>query len=163
MSVSEPENLSERRDPALTDTLTFRLIVAMNLIVKPFATIYGEAHGISLSEWRCLIWLAAAPGSSGEDTASGIGMDRMSVSRNLRALQRKGYASRTPDPNNRKRWQWRLSSLGWSVFDEIAAGAIERDHAITATMTRDEQARMIRFLDDTIAMLRAADREQRSR
>jgi DNA-binding MarR family transcriptional regulator len=144
----------ERIETAISDTLVFRLIVAMNLIVKPFIEVYARRFGISLSEWRCLLWLAADPGASGEDVARATGMDRMTVSRTLRRLKRDGRASRIPDSTNRKRFEWRLTAAGWALYDEISPSAMERDRRITRTIPEAERVVLTDALDRIIADLR---------
>ena len=144
--VTQKQRAEERRDDKAIQSLTFQLIVLMNLITKPFNTVHGARHGIALSEWRCVMWLAASPGSSGQDTADGIGMDRMSVSRNLRSLERKGLAHRTEDPKDRKRWNWRLSSDGWSVYDQILPSAMQRDALIDANLSAASRDAVAQFL-----------------
>ena len=123
-----------RRDPRGIGSITFNMIVFMNLLTRPFEASVGKRHGITLSEWRCLIWLAAMPGASGQDTARGTGMDRMSVSRNLRALEAKGAVARETDPEDRKRHRWSLTQAGWRIHDDVLPGALERDTALTGDL-----------------------------
>ncbi len=147
----------ERRDTRAIETLTFRLIVLLNLITKPFNASHGAQHDISLSEWRCIMWLAAHPGSSGQATANGIGLDRMSVSRNLRSLETKGRVSRVADKKDRKRWQWRLTKSGWAIYDAIVPGAILRDQTFTGALNRDECAVVNRFLKEAARSVSRSD------
>lgn len=151
----ETEATGERIDRAAVDSLTFQLIVLLNLIVRPFDAIFGAKHNIILSEWRCVMWLAAYPGSSGEDTAAGTGMDRMSVSRNLRALEKKGYTARTCDPNDRKRRQWRLTQEGWAVYDAIQPSAQDRDRELVSALSAQERRLVQQLLEDGIERFRS--------
>lgn len=154
---NESEDAPERLDSRAIESLTFRLIVLMNLITKPFNSEHGARHGIPLSEWRCIMWLAAHPGASGQATATGIGMDRMSVSRNLRSLENKNLVLRTEDHEDRKRWNWRLSGGGWSVYDQIIPAAIERDSLLTNNLNSLEQQIVQTFLENTRANLELTD------
>lgn len=120
------------------DTLTFRLIVLGNKIASTFHAEYGRQHGIILSEWRCIIWLAARPGSSGQETSQGTAMDRMSVSRNLRSLEKKGKVQRRADENDAKRWLWTLTPAGRAVYDAIMPHAEKRDRQITSAFNAAE-------------------------
>jgi len=153
MTKSDSKFISARSDTSISDTLVFRLIVTMNLLSGQFAETHGATHGLSLAEWRCLICLATFPGVSGADTAYTIGMDTMSVSRNLGALELKGYANRTPDPKNKKRWQWCLTDAGWMVYDKIVPNALESDRQIWQIFSEDDQVRLKTGLDAVIAEL----------
>ena len=154
MAARNDRGLEERSERAISETLVFRMIVAMNLIMKPFIEVHGKTWDLSLSEWRCILWLAAAPRASGEDVARGTGMDRMTVSRTLRRLERDGRASRSTDPRNRRRSEWRLTKTGWAIYDGIVPSALERDRSITRAMTREERKLLKRSLDRMIADLR---------
>ena len=146
--ATDPVPSKERQDDRAIQTLTFQLIVLMNLITKPFNTVHGARHGVSLSEWRCIMWLAAQPGASGQDTADGIGMDRMSVSRNLRALESKGLVDRTENAQDRKRWDRRLTTSGWAVYDQILPSAIERDAVLGQDLSQTERNAVASFLSE---------------
>ncbi|MCF6233662.1 MAG: MarR family winged helix-turn-helix transcriptional regulator [Rhodobacteraceae bacterium] len=146
-----------RHDTRAIETLTFRLILLLNLITKPFNASHGAQHGISLSEWRCIMWLAAHPGSSGQATANGIGLDRMSVSRNLRLLETKGSVSRKTDKKDRKRWQWCLTEPGWVIYDAIIPEAISRDQTFTDALSEGECAVVNRFLKEAARSVSLSD------
>lgn len=152
-----PAGIEERRDDRGINMLTFGMIVLINLIARPFNAVHGARHDISLSEWRCIVWLAAFPGASGQATANGIGLDRMSVSRNLRSLEAKGRVTRAEDQQDKKRWQWRLSDSGWEIYDILLPGALERDVNITKTLSPSERATVIRFLENAAGSLAESD------
>lgn len=146
-----------RKDTAAVSTLTFKLIVLMNLVVKPFNATFGVENDLSLPEWRCMMWLAANPEASGQDTANGTGMDRMHVSRSLRSMESKHYTTRRPGRDDRKKWEWSLTPEGWRIYDRIIASAIERDAVLTRSLDPDERAVVARFLDGATATLRSLD------
>lgn len=148
---------TERTDSAAVSTLTFNLIVLMNLVVKPFNAVFGVENDLSLSEWRCMMWLAAHPGASGQDTANGIGMDRMNVSRSLRSMKSKDYTRRLPGVDDKKKWLWFLTDDGWAVYDRIIASAIDRDHTLVKSLDPAEREIVLRFLETATAELRALD------
>jgi DNA-binding MarR family transcriptional regulator len=138
-----------------TDTPAFRLIVVVNERTRPFNAGEGAKHGISLSEWRCILWFAAQPGASGEDAADGTAMDRMTVSHSLRRLEAAGLAARTTDPQDRKRSQWVLTEGGKAVRAALAPRAFARDALIADGMDEPSRAAVTRFIDTAIARLRA--------
>jgi len=147
----------KRTDAAAVSTLTFKLIVLMNLVVKPFNSTFGVDNNLSLPEWRCMMWLAAHPDASGQDTANGTGMDRMHVSRSLRSMEAKDYTTRHPGRDDRKKWEWSLTPGGWEVYDRIIASALDRDGVLTQSLDADERALVSRFLDSATATLRSID------
>lgn len=137
-----------RRDRRVEDTLTFRLLVAVNRIVQPFHDSYGKEHDLTLPEWRCMMALAARPGSSGEDVARHMAMDKMMVSRSLRRLEQNDRVRRQPDPANARRNAWEMTDAGWALFDTILPAALERDRKAFADIPAQEKARLIQILRD---------------
>lgn len=157
-SGSEPDR-TRAAGPApginATDTLTFRLVVLVNEIVRPFNAGAGAQYGITLSEWRCILWVAAHPDSSGEETAEGTAMDRMTVSRSLRRLAARGLAERETDATDRKRAMWRLTPAGRAIYDALTPRAFARDALIAAGLDEGELRALRAFIDTAIARLRA--------
>lgn len=141
------DDCPERDDRKAVETLTFKLIVLGNAIGSDFTARVGRHHDISLSQWRCLIWLAAHPGASGRDTAAGTAMDPMNVSRNLRALETKKLVDRSVDATDAKRWRWQLTSKGRRVYDEIIATAESRDRSLVGLFDKAELGALLDAID----------------
>lgn len=135
-----------RVDKRIEETLTFCLLIAVNRIVQPFQESFGKPHDLTLPEWRCMMALASHPGSSGEEVAQRMAMDKMAVSRSLRRLEQSARVNREPDPANARRNSWELTPQGWEVFDEILPAALERDRRAFAAMPKHEKARMMALL-----------------
>lgn len=151
LDKADGDGAGMRRDTRVRDALVARLIVALNLLTKPFMRNY--AHIISLPEWRCMTGVASMPGTSGETLAQALGVDKMSISRNLRALERRGYARHETDPRNRRRLQWQLTEQGWAVYDLITPHALGRDQQFLAALSPSEAAQLRRMLDLAIEAL----------
>ncbi len=137
-----------RRDARVEETLTFRLLVAVNRIVQPFQDAYGKTFDLTLPEWRCMMALASKPGSSGEDIARHMAMDKMMVSRSLRRLEKNGRLIRTQDPANARRNAWEMSEAGWDIFDTILPSALDRDRKAFEHLPEDTKANLIQILRD---------------
>ena len=135
-----------RRDDRIARTLSFGLLVAANRVARPFAEAHGRRFGLSLPEWRCMMALAAAPDSSGEDVARALGMEPMTVSRALRGLAEHGRAAARPDPTHGRRRRWRLTDDGWAVVDVVAPDALARDAALRDGLGSEEAARLMALL-----------------
>jgi DNA-binding MarR family transcriptional regulator len=136
----EPDSTFCRRvDDSLLSSLLFDLIRTMNVIVKPFLDVHGKAIDLSLPEWRAMIMLAASPGISGEEIAKRIMMDKMTVSRALRRLEKVGRTNRHKLPTDRKVNQWYLTAEGWAIFDAIALAARDHEAGLMARFTPEER------------------------
>lgn len=143
---SDDDFAAERRDGRIAETVSFQLLVAVNRLTRPFHERHGRHAAVTLTEWRCMMALAARPGQSGEDVALLMGLDRMTVSRTLRRLEARGAAARASDPQNRRRNRWRLLPAGWRVVDAVLPEALRRDRELFGDLSAEERAVLARVL-----------------
>ncbi|PRY95715.1 DNA-binding MarR family transcriptional regulator [Hasllibacter halocynthiae] len=135
-----------RAAPELAETVSFRLLAAANHLARPFREELGRAAGVTLTQWRCLLALAIAPDLSGRDVAERLGLEPMTASRTLRALEVRALIGRRADPANRKRDRWRLTRAGWGIVDRIAPAALARDDALFGHVDADDRIALDRIL-----------------
>jgi DNA-binding MarR family transcriptional regulator len=135
-----------RRDPTVRNGLLFSIVALANAAARPFVETIGETEQINLSEWRCMIAIAAEPGLSGEEVARLTGLDRMTVSRSLRSLETAERTTRNADPHDLKRNLWEMTDEGWAVYDRIAKQALIRQVEFLDILTTAEQKELARLL-----------------
>jgi len=117
----------------------FQLLVLANLTARPFHERFGRRLRVSLSEWRVLLVTADRPGSTAQDLADYIGLDKMSVSRAVRGLVARGRIKRKASANDRRRLHLHLTDEGWRVYEEIAASGLARERAVFAAVGARER------------------------
>lgn len=138
----------------LTGTIFHQLIVASNLISKPFMEEFARPHALTLSEWRVLMALGTRPGSSGEDVAREMGMERMTVSRSLRSLEADGRVARESDASHPKRLSWTLTSAGARLVATLGADALARQERVLSTLSGPEREQLSALLQRLLGGLR---------
>jgi DNA-binding MarR family transcriptional regulator len=143
-----------RRDGHLEGSVMSQMILAMNLIVRPFIETHAKTHDLPLPEWRVMMALANEPERSGEDIARTLAVDRMGVSRALRRLEAKGRAQRRVSPQDRKRNLWTLTEEGWHLFDAIAVSAEARQDEVLRGLTATERRTFLSVLEKVIEQAR---------
>jgi len=118
-----------RRRSALPmdSSVLFKLVRVVNLTVRPFSDSIGKAHHLSLNEWRVLLVLANHPGVAASEVTALTGLDKMSVSRALAALARRGWVVRKVDAADKRRMLLRLSAEGERLYERVGAPAKERE------------------------------------
>ena len=141
---------TQRSDRSLEGSIGSQLILAMNLIMRPFLDEHAKRLDLTLPEWRALKSLAAEPGRSGEEIARSLYTDRMTVSRALRRLEGNGRAERRKDPTDRKKNLWSLSKAGWAVFNELSPLATARQAEVLSSLTNEERETLHRALGKII-------------
>ncbi len=153
-----PGGLAARRAGLpIDDSIFFRLVRVVNLTARPFSESIGRAHRLTLNEWRVLLVLANHPGAAASEVAALTGLDKMSVSRSLAALVRRGRVVRRVDAADKRRMLLRLSAEGERLYERIGAPAKERERRLFIGIGASEQAQLGRTLDRLLENLVEAD------
>ncbi|HYF59406.1 MAG TPA: MarR family transcriptional regulator [Burkholderiaceae bacterium] len=138
-------------------TLLFSLIRLVNLAARPFQEGLGRRHGIGLAEWRALAVLSSRPATTASEIAQRTGLDKMTVSRALGALERGGRIVRRPDPDDGRRALVSLTAAGRRLFEALWKQARGREEHALAGLTEAERTRLARLVDRMSDALLAAD------
>jgi DNA-binding MarR family transcriptional regulator len=125
----------------------FKLVRIVNLTARPFHEGVGRDHHLSLNEWRCLMVIAAHPGSSASEVVEHTGLDKMSVSRAVTGLVSDRRVTRTADAHDQRKSSLSLSRQGRTLFDQISPAAREREAQLFANLTSAELAQLSTLLD----------------
>lgn len=162
MSAGESGEASPDRSPTRAglpadDSLFFKLVRIVNLTARPFLESIGQTHHLSLNEWRVLLVLANHPRVAASDVASYTGLDKMSVSRALASLVRRGRVVRKVDAADKRRLLLRLSAEGERLYERIGVPARERERSLWRGMAQAEQDMLGSLLDRLMDNLAAAD------
>ena len=161
--MSEGDAASRRPRRAtlpVDDSIFFKLVRVVNLTARPFSESIGKAHHLSLNEWRILLVLANHPRVVASEVAALTGLDKMTVSRAIAALERRGRVVRKVDATDRRRMLLRLSAAGERLYERIGVPAKARERSLFRGIGDADQARLGRLLDRLIDNLLTADRGQ---
>lgn len=140
----------------LDASLFFKLVRVVNLTARPFMETLARRHRISLNEWRAMVVLASHPGAAATDIAEHSGLDKMTVSRTIAALERDGRIVRRADPADARRTLLTLTPDGERLFATIAVTAAQREVQLFAGLGAADHARLGAILERLIAALNAA-------
>ena len=140
------------------DSIFFKLVRVVNLTARPFSESIGRSYHLSLNEWRILLVLANHPRVAASEVAALTGRDKMTVSRAIAALERRGRVVRKVDATDRRRMLLRLSAAGERLYERIGLPAKARERSLFRGIGDADQERLGRLLDRLIANLLTADR-----
>lgn len=143
--------------PVADSSLFFKLVRVVNLTARPFVETLSRAHHLSLNEWRVMVVLASHPGVAATDVADVLGLDKMSVSRALAALERHGRLDKRADPADARRARLALSASGTALYRRIGISAAAREAQLFGGISAADLAGMRRTLDRLIDAVRASD------
>jgi DNA-binding MarR family transcriptional regulator len=140
------------------DSIFFKLVRVVNLTARPFSESIGRSYHLSLNEWRILLVLANHPRVVASEVAALTGLDKMTVSRAIAALERRGRVVRKVDATDRRRMLLRLSAAGERLYERIGLPAKARERSLFRGIAAADQERLEHLLDRLIANLLTADR-----
>lgn len=151
-----PRSAAGRALPA-DSSLFFKLVRVVNLTARPFVETLGRAHQLSLNEWRVMVVLANHPGVAASDLAQATGLDKMSISRAIAALSRRGRLVKEADAGDGRRTLLWLNAEGLRVFETIGTLAKQREGQLFGRIDAAELQQLERSVDRLLASLSEAE------
>ncbi len=143
---------------ALEEFLPHRLSVVSARAHRLFARAYADQVGLSVAEWQVLSVLARSGDLSATDVARQAAMDKVKVSRAVRALLERRLLRRAEDRRDRRVRRLAITALG----RRTQAGTMPLVHALESEMLgplsdddRDRLRAVLSRLDRHLAALGA--------
>jgi DNA-binding MarR family transcriptional regulator len=144
---------SSQRDGGTT---FFKFVLLVNLVARPFGRLHERTNDLKLPEWRVLRALYFAPGPITAGVLGEVlGMDKMAVSRAVRALELRGRLHRGPDPADGRRIALTITAEGRDLVARIEPSGRAREAALLATLSEAERALLDGLLDRLVAQARS--------
>ena len=136
--------------------LPYRLSVASNLSSAVIARAYDRLFAISVPEWRVVALLAETPRATQQELVTLSRMDKMIVSRAVRALVERRLVARAPDVSDRRAWCLTLTDAGSALYARVVPEArrLERDLLVDlSAVERMQLDAMLRKIADAALRL----------
>jgi DNA-binding MarR family transcriptional regulator len=138
------------------------LLKLTNRLMAPFSTHLEHRYRISLNQFRLLMTIGALGGSASHELAEMTGVNVMSVSRAVAALQREGRIDAKRDPGNHRRKCLTLTPEGERLYSIMRPQAEGVADYLFSDLSEDEINQLGTFVSRLIATLEARDEEGRS-
>ncbi len=130
----------------------YRLAILAENVSLAVAEIYAVRFSLTRWEWRVLAALGGSTGIAARDIGRITTLDKMQVSRAMRALEARGVVTRSEAPGDKRQRMVRLTPEGRALYREIVPLARDREAAILAVLAPAER----QALDDMIARISQA-------
>lgn len=121
------------------------LTATANRVSHGTSTTYRKYAGIGFVEWRIICFLAAEGCASGVDLASGLGLDKAAISRNLRSLAQAGLVE-TRAAHGR-RTESALTPTGMALRAKVLQLALAREENMLRGLDADDREKLISMLN----------------
>jgi len=127
--------------------LPYRLSVLANTVSEGIAHGYRGRHDISVTEWRILAVLGRFPGISAREVAERTAMDKVAISRGVKALAEKGLLTRRTDAGDRRRQHLHLTAgQGQAVVNAVIPQAQAFERRLLEALGSDERSALLAAL-----------------
>ena len=137
----------------LADYLPYRLSVTSNRASGLIARAYQARFGLSVSEWRVIAVLGEAAPLTAQGVCQATAMDKVTVSRAIRALDERGLVLRRRQSADRRASDVSLTQDGARIYAEIAPAALTYERSLLDGFTADERAALMALLERLEARL----------
>ena len=147
-----PDVIAEQQVPAdssalkLEHYLTYRVSRISRLLDLQTTRFLSESFGISISERRCLARLANTGPSTVRDIAANLQIDKGAVSRALASLTRKGFATRSSDPDDGRSAIFASTASGDELEQQIEVRGLDRQVDLLNQLSPTERKHLYRAL-----------------
>jgi len=144
----------ERLRLDLPHYLPYRISIVASLVKRALADIYKDDPGLTEPEWKVMTLLAHHGPLASGDIGSFVTLDRVAVSRALGRLIERGFVSRRVNPDDQRTYQVDLTRKAATIYDRMAAEALEIERGIVAGLVPGEAEALIATLDKIEQILR---------
>ncbi|MBY0563146.1 MAG: MarR family transcriptional regulator [Hyphomonadaceae bacterium] len=117
----------------------FSMLAIINVTAQPFSKLFETKYDITLNEWRILHILALNPGCSQAAIVRALGLDKMTVSRAVARLKRKGSISKVADPENLRAARMSMTAAGRRLHKLIATSGARRAKHLFVGFSAEER------------------------
>jgi DNA-binding MarR family transcriptional regulator len=151
--------MARRAAPRLPDDggLFFKLVRLVNVTARPFVETLARQHRLSLNEWRVMVVIANHPGFAAHEVVRATGLDKMSVSRAIAALDRAGRVLKHADPQDARRVPLELSAAGRRLFETLGTGGARRETQLFAALDTPAREQLAQTIERLTTAIEAAD------
>ncbi|MBI1263126.1 MAG: MarR family transcriptional regulator [Alphaproteobacteria bacterium] len=153
MDGAPPPSLPGGAPMRLRDYLPYRLSVASNKASGLIARAYQARFGLTIWEWRVIAVLGEGAPRTAQGVCEATAMDKVTVSRAIRALDARGLVRRSARDDDRRASDVRLTAEGEAIYAEVAPLALRYEAALLDGFTPQERAQLSALLDKLEARL----------
>lgn len=131
----------------LRDYLPYRLSIASNQVSRMVARTYQARFGLTIWEWRIVAVLGEGKPTTAQALSEATAMDKVTVSRAVRALVDRGLILRRENETDRRSTLLCLSDDGMAVYEEVAPVTLGAERDLLDGLEPEEIQQLMDLLD----------------
>lgn len=140
----------------LNDFLPYKINILSKKISNSLASIYTAEFGISVPEFRTLVWLHSHPHIYARDLCAYTLMDKTQVSRVIHGLEKLGLLIRQADDHDQRSYQLSLTDAGETLIQEIIPKAVVWEEQLLSALSPRQYQQLqtaVEKLEEQLALL----------
>jgi DNA-binding MarR family transcriptional regulator len=142
-----PQTKNAAQEFILETFLPYRLSLLSNTVSQVISNAYRKAYGLSVTEWRVVAVLGRFPGLIASEIVQRTAMDKVAISRAVKALQERGLVERSPHSEDRRRLPLRLTpDAGIKLFRAVVPKALAFEAQLLSALDAQEKIALDRLL-----------------
>lgn len=131
----------------LREFLPYQLVNLAKKVSDACSSIYTDAFGISIAEWRILAYLGERKDVTAQELCENTTMDKSRVSRAVGQLDEKGMLVKNKDPQDSRALAVSLSKKGMALYKEIAPKVLDWEADLLEALTGAEYRDLERIFE----------------
>lgn len=135
----------------LQDAWVYQVSVLADKIARRVTQVVAEAGGLSLSQWRVLAAVADKPGRTATDVVEVTPMDKVLVSRAVRALVERGLLRREASQQDGRVSHLALTAPGQALYHRLIKALGSTGAHGAGCLSQDQEQRLAQQLSELIA------------
>lgn len=135
---------------SLADFFPFQTRVFYRHVSDAVSRVYETRYGMKPYEWRTLAILGPANEYTALEIVARSSMDKVSVSRAIAGLQKRGWLILRTNRNDARSRVLKLSKAGRDVYADLVPRMLEVERALLSSLTPDETRDLQRLMKKLI-------------
>ena len=148
-----PKDAGEGASLRLPSYVPYRLSVTSNKASSLIAKAYQARFGLTIWEWRVIAVLGEGASLTAQAVCEATAMDKVSVSRAIRALDERGLVTRIRNARDKRASDVSLTADGRAIYADVAPLALDYEQKLLAAFSDEERVQLMTLLDKLEAQL----------
>jgi len=129
--------------------LPYRLSILSQAVSGLIANEYESKFGLTINQWRCLVIIQTHHPVTAKDIGAITLLDKMVISRALKALKKRALINSTPGSDARNQ-MLNLTKTGQRIYNEVIPIAQNYESRLLESLTPDQQFSLEVIIDKLI-------------
>ncbi len=145
-SQGSPGQKGDNSDFSLSSFFPYQVRVFYLAVSQSVSDIYSSLYGLSVAEWRTMAVLGNHQPLTASDVVQRSSIDKVSVSRAIQALLKRGFLERQTDPDDRRRVNLQLTIEGQAAFDDLVPRVQALEQQLLGSLSEEEQQTLLALM-----------------